>query len=488
MRPWIERLQRSPIAYRLARGTFWSLAGAVISRGLMLAASVVVARILGKGGFGELGIIRSTVGMFGVLAGFGLGLTSTKHIAEFRDEEPERAGRIIGLSNLVAMLTGGGMAVALVISAPWLAAHSLNAPHLANILRVGSLILFINALNGAQTGALAGFEAFKEIAHVNLYAGLISFPLMVGGACLGGVTGAVWALAANLGINWLLNHVALRREARRHGVAISWERSHGERHILWKFSLPAALSGILVGPVKWICNALLVNQDDGYAALGVLTATLAFQQLLVFASGMLNAPLLSMISNAGKKISRRLATVNILSSGILGVAVSLPILWFPETAEVLFGKEFSGRSFRYALAFGMLSTCIMLYKQGVTRLLVARSYMWWGFLSNLIWALGVLGSAVYCVRFGAWGIALAFYVGYVVNIVVYVPMAIRFRLVTREQLVSWPVLSVAVFLHVCAVLPVLVPSLLERFFLFCGMVLVVILAVWVRVRQMRAVQ
>ena len=104
-RPMFSRIENSPIGLRLARGVFWSMAGAVISRGLMLAASVLVARMLGKMGFGELGMIRSTVGMFGIFAGFGLGLTATKHVAEFRSSDPERAGRIISLSWLVAMVT-----------------------------------------------------------------------------------------------------------------------------------------------------------------------------------------------------------------------------------------------------------------------------------------------------------------------------------------------------------------------------------------------
>ena len=52
-------------------------------------------------------MIQSTVGMFGVFAGFGLGLTATKHVAEFRQSDPERDGLIIGLSALIAIGTGG---------------------------------------------------------------------------------------------------------------------------------------------------------------------------------------------------------------------------------------------------------------------------------------------------------------------------------------------------------------------------------------------
>ena len=180
--------------------------------------------MLGKTGYGELGMIQSTVGMFGVFAGFGLGLTATKHVAEFCRSDPERAGRIIGLSGLVAMVTGGLMAMGLFIFAPWLAEHTINAPHLAGVLRIGALILFISALNGAQTGALSGFEAFKTIAYVNLFVGLISFPILVGGAYFGGLTGAVWALTINLGFNWLLNHLALRKEAHRYRVPFTFRK------------------------------------------------------------------------------------------------------------------------------------------------------------------------------------------------------------------------------------------------------------------------
>src|SRR5215475_10536595 len=80
---WKERVVSSQLAYRLARGAFWSLVGSLISRGLGVVAGIGVARILGKNDYGELGMVQSTVGMFGVFAGFGMGLTANKHVAEF---------------------------------------------------------------------------------------------------------------------------------------------------------------------------------------------------------------------------------------------------------------------------------------------------------------------------------------------------------------------------------------------------------------------
>lgn len=455
--PFFKRIEASNVGSRLAHGVFWSMAGSVISRGLMLCATVLVARMLGKTVYGELGMIQSTVGMFGVFAGFGLGLTATKHVAEFRQCDPERAGRLIGISGLFAMGTGGLMALGLVIFAPWLAESTINAPHLTGVLRIGALILFINALNGAQTGSLAGFEAFKTIAYVNLFVGLISFPILVCGAYFGGLAGAVWALAMNLCFNWLLNHIALRKEARRYRIPFTFKNCRQELPILWSFALPATLSGIMVGPANWACRALLTNQTNGYDEIGILTAALVFQGLLLFVGNMLSAPLLSMISNAGVNVSEKLGTVNMLSSWFLGVIFAIPLLCFPEIAQLVFGSDYANRSFQITFSLVVFCSAIMMFKQGLSRVLAANSLLWWGFFSNTLWAVILIGSSVLLVPWGAPGLAAALTIAYILNTLVLLPLYYSRNLVPKGTLLSlescliWLILVGLVFLNVANV-------------------------------------
>ena len=115
---------------RFAVGVFWSLAGAVFSRGFLLAASVVCARVLGKEGFGALGIILSTAGMFGIFAGLGLGLTATKYVSEFRRLDPMRAGRILAFSACAAYISASAMTALLILFATPLARYILASPDL----------------------------------------------------------------------------------------------------------------------------------------------------------------------------------------------------------------------------------------------------------------------------------------------------------------------------------------------------------------------
>jgi O-antigen/teichoic acid export membrane protein len=396
LRQVLDSIKRSPISHRLAKGVIWSMAGAVISRGLMLAASVFVARMLGKTAYGELGMIRSTIGMFGVFAGFGLGLTATKHVAEFRQSDPDRAGRIISLSRVFAMVTGGLMALGLLIFAPWLAQHTINAPHLVGVLRIGALILFINALNGAQTGALAGFEAFKAIAHVNLFVGLISFPILVCGAYFGGLAGALWALSINLGVNWLLNHLALRKEA---------------------FSLPAVLASSMASPVNWICGALLVNRPDGYGEMGVFSAANQWYAMLLFLPSLLGSVLLPVLSDqlSQNKIEKSTKTLVLAIKMNLFIVAPLALVASIASPYImnLYGDGFS--SGWPTLVVVLLTAALLAVQTPVGQIITASGRMWIGFAMNAGWALTFIISTLLLLDLGSLGLAIARAVGYTLH-------------------------------------------------------------------------
>ncbi|MEI8356551.1 MAG: oligosaccharide flippase family protein, partial [Deltaproteobacteria bacterium] len=159
MRRLWDRIKASSFGYRLAHGTFWSMMGAGASQSLMLLTSIISARILGKQQFGEFGIINNTIGMFGVFAGFALGMTATKYVAEFRRKDPAKAGRIVALSSLVAMGTGAAVALVLLVIAPWLASKTLAAPQLTTLLRISAGFLFFG-MNAW------GFHLINVLIHI----------------------------------------------------------------------------------------------------------------------------------------------------------------------------------------------------------------------------------------------------------------------------------------------------------------------------------
>ncbi|HRT06908.1 MAG TPA: oligosaccharide flippase family protein [Candidatus Paceibacterota bacterium] len=417
LKPLWARLEASPLGYRLARGTFWSLVGAVISKGLALAASIVVARVIGKISFGELGMIQSTVGLFGVFAGLGMGLTANKHVAEFRGPAPVRAGRIIALSSAMAWCSGLLMTIVLIGLAPWLAERTLAAPHLAPLLRSASLLLLFSAVNGAQTGALAGFEAFKRIAGINFYAGLASFPLLVGGVWWRGLEGAVWGLVASQALTSFLSFLAVRSEARSAGVPLAYSGAIQEWGVLWRFSLPAVLGTVTTGPVYWLCNTLLVNRPDGYAEMGVLNAANQWFTALLFLPTVLGQAALPMLAERlGQNDRGRSSRVMWLSIKV-NALISLPIVVVGSVCSRVIMNLY-GSSFGEAWLTLVLVLCtagLLAMQTPVGHVITASGRMWLGALMNLGWGLGFLGFTWLFLSWGALGLATARLLAYLLH-------------------------------------------------------------------------
>lgn len=411
---YFKLIEKSPIGYRLAKGAFWSMIGALISRGLMLVASITVARILGKLGFGELGMVQSTIGMFSAFAGFGLGITATKYVAEYRKTDPAKAGQIIGLSGIVAIITGGLMAISLLVIAPWLAIHTLNLPQLGGVLRLGAIILFFGALNGAQTGALAGFEAFKTIAQVNLFVGLISFPILICGAYFGGLTGTVWALATNLFFNWLLNHLALRKEAHRYAVPFTLRNCSYAFPILWKYSLPAFLGAAMVGPMNWACNALLVNRPNGYEEMGILNASYQWDAILLFLPGLLGQVMLPVISERfGQNETKQVMKTMILSvktNALLVIPFVFLVCFISPFIMGLYGDGF--KSGWLTLNIILVSTSLLAIQIPIGQIIAASGKMWVAFTMNMGWAIAFFLGTLFFINQGSRGLAIARAIAY----------------------------------------------------------------------------
>lgn len=397
------RLKAPSLAARFARGATWSLIGMGAAQGLALIASIVVARLLGKVTFGEFGIVAGTVGAFGMLAGLGLGLTATKYIAERRTTDPVRAGQILGLMTQVAAISGGAVALILFVLAPWLAAQTLNAPHLSDELRIGCILLFLNALDGVQTGALAGLEAFKAIARVSLVRGLLSFPVLIAGAWFFGLTGAVVATVVVGAGGWWLSLAALRSECARAGVRISSRGARGDLPILWRFSLPALLSAIMVAPVMWLATAFLANQPGGYGELGLFSAANQWRTALMFLpSVLLRVALPLMASSVDTERAGDFGKTLVMTQS-LTVAIVVPagalLMFLSDPIMGLYGKEFTNGA---PVLIGVVCS-IMITSIGSSAgaAIEARGKMWRGLLLNLSW--GAVLMAVVWSSAATWG-------------------------------------------------------------------------------------
>lgn len=404
-------LPSASLRERFTQGAVWSFVGGIFSRGAVLAASVGSARLLGTKGFGELGIIQSTAGMFGVFAGMGLGLTATRYVAELRDRDPSRAGRILALSSIVALLSGALMTGSLLIAASYLSYHTLGSASLAGPLAIGSGLVMFGAMNGAQTGALTGLEAFQAIARVNLQVGISTFIFVILGAWYAGLSGTLWGLVATAAVNWILNNIAVRRECRKAGIAYHFASCGKEWRVLYQFSLPAFLASIVVGPAMWACNALLVNQSNGYTQMAFYTAADKWRLMILFiptAVAGMALPMLSNLHGSRDQLGyRRIYKANLILNIALTALPALVIAIFAIPILSVYGA-----AYRVAWPI-LLILAVSSVPEALNNILgfalISKGWVWWRLAFDVVLAGGLVGISFWAIpRWGAVGLAAGY--------------------------------------------------------------------------------
>ena len=199
-----------------------------------------------------------------------------------------------------------------------------------------------------------------------------------------GLTGAIVAMVINSLINVILYKLSIDNLIKRFDIKIDYLKSWTEREIIWKLSIPSMLAGVMVGPVVWIANIIIINNPNGYSQLGVFQAANQWKTMLAFLPTVIGGVLLPMVSSTINKKNKNLEVINVLASWIIVIIIALPLIAFPEIIALFYGEEYSSAAFLHSISAMMLVSCILAYKEGIVRKLIAKT-SWWGFLSNMIW-------------------------------------------------------------------------------------------------------
>ena len=431
---WSHYLTGDSLRSRIARGAFWSVLGTGISQALGLFATVICARLLGSAAYGQLGIVLTTVNLFATVASVGLGVTATKHVAEYWRHDPRHAGRIIAMSSMVSAVSGSAIAILLIVLAPWLSRSTLKAP-LATELQLGALMMLFAAVNGYQTGTLAGFEAFRTQAVLNAIRGFVACPAIVTGVVLGGLRGAMIAYTATSAVTFLIHEIAIRRQCRLHSVPLSYSVDKADLRLLWSFSLPVLIASFSFTPAVWWTSAML-GTTAGYAQLGIFNAALQWQLLVMFFSNAvanLGLPTLSaVLPERSIEKYKQMLKVNFLLTTALAVIIAVPVGLAAPWIMSLYGHGFASGALtlRLVCLAAVISAANISVGQAIWSLGAARP----GMLLALMRGLALVAAASLLSPHGAAGLAGAYVVMGVVQTVVQAPFMCSLM---RRQAAVW---------------------------------------------------
>jgi O-antigen/teichoic acid export membrane protein len=432
----IHELGLSATARRLLGTTFWSAVGESLSRGLMLLALVLVARILGQTGYGELGIVRTTINVFAVLGGVGLGLTANRYVASYRDSDKTYSGQIIGSSFVLAIGFGAIVGACLAVTSGYLARSFLGAPQLATPLKIAGLLVFLGAINGAQVGVLQGLEAYRRLALGGFLQGSLALCFFVAGSYYYGLNGALGAFVIHAGGGALIFQALIRRELRRQQISVAYRPVDKTLPILWRFSVPAALMGVAVAPFKWLVEAMLAK-GSGFQQLGLFHAGMIIASIYIVLVSTVNSPLISLNANLPDSKARpRIQYVTLYGSWYLFLVLAAPCVLFPQLPSTLFGEGFDTPDFHEVTLLLLVYCGLLMYSQGIMRLLAQHGSLWFGLLTNLCEGVALLVGFYSWSYRGVVGLGLAYVCSYLVRVGASIPFVVKKQIASTALLLD----------------------------------------------------
>ena len=405
----LEKVASSSLTRRIAGGAFWSFSGALVQKILLLISSIACAKILGKELFGELGLVRSTINMFVLLGAVGMGITASKYIAEYRDTQKQQAGNIFLITNIFGISVGVIVSALVFIFSEEIAIY-LNAPHLKVTIQIGALLLFCAVVNGVQNGVLSGMESFRAIAINTIISAIVEICAILLGAYFWQVNGALLGYAIGFFILAFLNCISIHHVLKQNGIRVFWNKIRlQDLSIIYKFSLPAMCSSLMVIPVFWYIKTMLVKSgSDGFGELAIYEAADQWKMIILFIPSAISRIALPILSNTHGVRDRnnyiRILKINLMLNIGVSLVMALIIVLASRWIMVMYGKGFDNPYPLIALAVSTLFSSIAAV---VGSAIASRSKMWIGLCFNLLWGAMTIGFTYLFLQLGMRASALA---------------------------------------------------------------------------------
>jgi O-antigen/teichoic acid export membrane protein len=362
---------------------------------------------LGQVGFGEYGIVNSTAGMIGGVAGLGIGQTVVKYTAELKVTDPERAGRILALSSIVTWLSAGIYALVFFVFAPWLAETTLAAPHLATLLQISAITVALGVYNSVQSCSLTGCEAYMAGSYINIISSLMQSMATLFGAWYWGLKGAIIAMAVGMILTVLFTRLIVKKEWKRFNLRLTWNNMWSEWPILVHFSLPTFLIILCIGPATWACNALLANQKNGYEELGIFNAAFQWQTAMQFLPGVICTALVPVMSEkcGVGELNSSLRVMKGMMRALSFLTIPMAIILIVLSPIIMRGYGVSFSSGYLTMILLVLNGSMQAIMSPVAHFLTASGMMWKGLFYNAGSIISMLLASWLLVRWGAEGLA-----------------------------------------------------------------------------------
>jgi EPS I polysaccharide export inner membrane protein EpsE len=402
----------------LAADVVWAFAASFINRIASLSGAILIARLVGKEGFGEIAVVQNAVAGLSVLTGLGISAAATKYVAEFKFTDKKRLADVSSIATCIAGISGMAGGIALGLFSGWFSKSILENPTLATPLMLTAPSLALNTVVATQNAIIAGYQGFRGLTLIALQTSLIGVPLSLALSMQYGVPGYIVSTVVASGLNFYLCRRQIRYLEQVNEVPKTQiVDAVKEIRMLLRNATPNLLSGLLVVPVMWACTIVVTRGDNGLVEMANFNAANQWFVAILFIPGAVGQALLPaltirLIAN-GKSEARRLLIKGVSINVILAAPASILLIICSQTVVGLYGADF--KAAEKTLQIVALTTIFAAAQAPVGQIIVAKGRMWQALVLNTIWAITFVGVTLVPVQAGSEELAFARLLSYILH-------------------------------------------------------------------------
>ncbi len=352
----LGKLKDKVLKDSLYKNSFWAVFGNGTGNFLLLLSGIFIARELGKDLYGEYGMVKTTMFTMATFATLAIGNTSTKFIAEYIQKDISCVRNII-LTSLKIVLSFSLLMCAFLFVFSDAIANFVNEPKLSTSFKVLGVIIVFRALNTVGAGILGGFKDFKQVGINNIVSGITMFALCIPLTRMFSISGAFVSLLTSQVCLCILNVLFVLKRYK------TIKESSSERFgkLILVFSFPFALNEFVYTVTAW-GNSLILTKYASLGDLGMYTACMQWNSIIMFMPGLLGNVILSYLSTSAvsssqthDKLINRMLMVNLVSTLIPLVVVAMCSGFISD----YYGQSFKGLDIILLVAiWGTIFTCM----------------------------------------------------------------------------------------------------------------------------------
>jgi len=418
MKKIFYKIKNSDLYIRIAKAIIFGIGGAVFAKGITLLINIIIARIINEEEYGIYSLINNTIQTFTLFAGAGIGVTLTREIALYRENNKELAGVLIKTLSVFNILMSSIISIIIFIFSNEISVLLSNEVDISYYLKITAFSVFFTSVSLVWQSILQGFEKFKSIAIIQVINNIIIFVLTIILTKTYKVTGAIISLLLLQCINFITMYLISKKHINKNKIIMKLKLDKTVKNSILNYAIPAFLSGVFVLPVLWFTNITFTKQH-GYEQFALFSVCLQWLTIVNYIPQQLGQvrPIYTQLYAEKKyiefkKVIKRMIGISALFS-ILAVIVlclcnSLILNSYGETYK----------SAHISFIIMIITSIFMTIQSQFGSIYQAIGKLWTCLILNAIWAICFIFIFFILLNFGTLGYTFTYLLSYIIYAII----------------------------------------------------------------------